>query len=539
MSGGRPSSIKRIVLCAAVNLHTYVPDFCVITKGAFFMYKALYRKWRPLSFDDVISQPHITSTLRNQVCTGKTAHAYLFTGSRGTGKTTCARILAKAVNCPNAENGVPCLSCDICRDADRGTLSDIIEIDAASNNSVEDIRDLREGTVYMPERCSCKVYIIDEVHMLSPSAWGALLKVMEEPPAYVKFILATTEIHKVPATIISRCQRYDFRRIRTEDIAARLSFIAAEEQITLHEDAALLIARISDGGMRDAISLLDQCAAVSDEITTAVVSESAGVAGRDSLFDIIDAVINGQAAKALEVTGELYSCSKDMSRLCEELTEQLRNIMLLKAGSSQGSLLSCMPDETEKLAAAAKKMSMEDILSHIAALQDCRERMQRSPNKRIELEMALISLTMPKPRVQAAAQPVQQTAQQKSGLVHQEKQETVQPQKKLRPEDFKPVEQWADILEEYRAVNPAVSGSLAESSAFVNGGYMLIVTKNRFFLTLLKNRENAQSLGETVKRIMGREYKILGKCNEEGQQESMAQNLIQKAINSNIETAVE
>ena len=503
------------------------------------MYKALYRKWRPLSFDDVISQPHITSTLRNQVCTGKTAHAYLFTGSRGTGKTTCARILAKAVNCPNAENGVPCLSCDICRDADRGTLSDIIEIDAASNNSVEDIRDLREGTVYMPERCSCKVYIIDEVHMLSPSAWGALLKVMEEPPAYVKFILATTEIHKVPATIISRCQRYDFRRIRTEDIAARLSFIAAEEQITLHEDAALLIARISDGGMRDAISLLDQCAAVSDEITTAVVSESAGVAGRDSLFDIIDAVINGQAAKALEVTGELYSCSKDMSRLCEELTEQLRNIMLLKAGSSQDSLLSCMPDETEKLAAAAKKMSMEDILSHIAALQDCRERMQRSPNKRIELEMALISLTMPKPRVQAAAQPVQQTAQQKSGLVHQEKQETVQPQKKLRPEDFKPVEQWADILEEYRAVNPAVSGSLAESSAFVNGGYMLIVTKNRFFLTLLKHRENAQSLGETVKRIMGREYKILGKCNEEGQQESMAQNLIQKAINSNIETAVE
>lgn len=508
------------------------------------MYKALYRKWRPLSFDDVISQPHITSTLRNQVCTGKTAHAYLFTGSRGTGKTTCARILAKAVNCPNAENGVPCLSCDICRDADKGTLSDIIEIDAASNNSVEDIRDLREGTVYMPERCRCKVYIIDEVHMLSPSAWGALLKVMEEPPAYVKFILATTEMHKVPATIISRCQRYDFRRIRTEDIAARLSFIAAEEQITLHEDAALLIARISDGGMRDAISLLDQCAAVSDEITSAVVSESAGTAGRDALFDIIDAVTDGQAAKALEVTGELYRCSKDMSRLCEELTEQLRNIMLLKAGCSKNELLSCMPDEMERLAAAAKKMSMEDILSHTAALQDCRERMQRSPNKRIELEMALISLTMPKPKaVQAVVQPVQQIVQpavsRKTEPVQQERQESGQPQKKLRPEDFKPVEQWADILEEYRAVNPAVSGSLAESSAFVNGGYMLIVTKNRFFLTLLKNRENAQSLGETVKRIMGREYKILGKCNEESQQESMAQNLIQKAINSNIETAVE
>ncbi len=515
------------------------------------MYKALYRKWRPQTFDDVISQPHITSTLRNQVCSGKTAHAYLFTGSRGTGKTTCARILAKAVNCPNAAEGMPCLSCEICRDADNGTLSDIIEIDAASNNSVEDIRDLREGTVYMPERCSCKVYIIDEVHMLSPSAWGALLKVMEEPPAYVKFILATTEIHKVPATIISRCQRYDFRRIRTEDIAKRLSYIAQQEQLTLEEDAAQLIAKISDGGMRDGISLLDQCAAVSEEITAAVVSESAGVAGRGALFEILEAVADGQAADALRVTGDLYSRSKDMSRLCEELTDQLRNVMLLKLGGNQGDLLSCMPDETERLRVLAKKMPMETILSHLAAMQDCRERMQRNPGKRVELEMTLISLTMPKPmtvqtvpvqQVQATSpaavqsQPVQETVQVQPETV---KAEPAPNAKKLRPEDFHPVENWMDILEEYRMVNPAVSGSLAESSAFVGGNVMLIVAKNRFFLTLLKNRENAQSLGDTVKRMLGREYKILGKCNDEGQKENLAQNLIQKAINSNIETAVE
>ena len=514
------------------------------------MYKALYRKWRPQTFDDVISQPHITSTLRNQVCSGKTAHAYLFTGSRGTGKTTCARILAKAMNCPDAKEGAPCLSCEICRDADKGTLSDIIEIDAASNNSVEDIRDLREGTVYMPERCSCKVYIIDEVHMLSPSAWGALLKVMEEPPAYVKFILATTEIHKVPATIISRCQRYDFRRIRTEDIAKRLSFIAQQEQLSLAEDAARLIAKISDGGMRDAISLLDQCAAVSEEITAAVVSESAGVAGRGALFEILEAIADGQAADALRVTGDLYSRSKDMTRLCEELTDQLRNVMLLKLGGNQGDLLSCMPDETERLGALARKLPMETILSHLAAMQDCRERMQRNPGKRVELEMTLIALAMPKPKPVQVVQAVQQVQAAPQAKVSVQQEQTAAPQtqgrteaspnaKKLRPEDFRPVENWMDILEEYRTVNPAVSGSLAESAAFVNGNVMLIVTKNRFFLTLLKNRENAQSLGDTVKRMLGREYKILGKCSESDQKENLAQNVIQKAINSNIETAVE
>lgn len=501
------------------------------------MYQALYRKWRPRSFDDVISQPHITTALRNQIREEKTAHAYLFTGSRGTGKTTCARILAKTVNCEHrTPEGNPCLECDICREAERGALSDIVEIDAASNNSVEDIRDLREGTVYLPERCRYKVYIIDEVHMLSPSAWGALLKVMEEPPEYVKFILATTEVHKVPATIISRCQRYDFHRIRTADIAARLEYIAGEEQLSLEPEAAQLIAHLSDGGMRDALSLLDQCASGGEAITAASVTAAAGVAGRDSVFAILEAVQAQDAAKALEYTGALYDQSKDMVRLCDELLEQLRNMMLLKAGTGQPDLLTCLPDELPRLEQLAQKPSLDTILWQIAQLQDCRERMQRNQNKRVELEMLLLQLAVPKvavpvsPAVTAAPQPAQPAPQLAAAEPEQ---------KPLTAAEIQPVNNWADILAAYQAVNPAVSGSLAESSAYVAGNNLLIVAKNRFFLTLLKNKENALSLRETVKQFLGAEYNIRAKCSEPEEQTSKAQNLLQKAMDSHLDTAVE
>lgn len=513
------------------------------------MYKALYRTWRPMSFDDVISQPHITETLQNQVRTGKTAHAYLFTGSRGTGKTTCARILAKAVNCPHAVNGNPCLQCDICKDADRGVLSDVVEIDAASNNSVEDIRDLREGTVYRPERCAYKIYIIDEVHMLSPSAWGALLKVMEEPPAYVKFILATTEMHKVPATILSRCQRFAFHRIRLEDIATRLRDIAEKEQIPLAEGADLQIARCADGGMRDAISLLDQCAAVSDgAITPEAVAASAGVAGRESLFRILEGVLQNNLSAALQEVDTLYQCSKDMARLCEELTEQLRNMMLLRAGNVPEELLSCLPEELPRLRQMTSTVTMEQILRAISILQDCRERMQRNPGKRTELELALIRLTMPATvTVPAASTQVIQQPVSTISTASVQQQATPTPQT-VAPtalassvsQEIRPVTQWADILEAYRNVNPAVSGSLAESDAYIRGNTLLIVAKNAFFLTLLKNHDNARSLGETVKQVLGQEYKILAKCSAPAQTEQPpVQALLQRAKDSNLETAVE
>ena len=519
------------------------------------MYQALYRKWRPRSFDDVISQPHITTALRNQIREEKTAHAYLFTGSRGTGKTTCARILAKTVNCEHrTPEGNPCLECDICREAERGALSDIVEIDAASNNSVEDIRDLREGTVYLPERCRYKVYIIDEVHMLSPSAWGALLKVMEEPPEYVKFILATTEVHKVPATIISRCQRYDFHRIRTADIAARLEYIAGEEQLSLEPEAAQLIAHLSDGGMRDALSLLDQCASGGEAITAASVTAAAGVAGRDSVFAILEAVQAQDAAKALEYTGALYDQSKDMVRLCDELLEQLRNMMLLKAGNVPEELLSCLPEELPQLRELTSPVTMEQILRAISVLQDCRERMQRNPGKRTELELALIRLTLPATvqtplAAMPAAAPAPRPMQPRPvvAAVQQAEVSTQSPAPQPTPiptqtiqEQIQPVSQWADILEAYRSVNPAVSGSLAESDAYIRGGTLLIVAKNPFFLTLLKNHENARSLGDTVRQILGQEYKILAKCSNPAQTEvSPVQTLLQKAKDSNLETAVE
>ncbi|MDE7098387.1 MAG: DNA polymerase III subunit gamma/tau, partial [Ruminococcus sp.] len=347
------------------------------------MYKALYRKWRPLTFDDVISQNHITDTIKNQIKNEKTAHAYLFTGSRGTGKTTCARIFAKAVNCPNMKDGNPCLECDICREADENSLTDIVEIDAASNNGVEDIRDLREGAVYSPERCRYKIYIVDEVHMLSVSAFNALLKIMEEPPPYVKFILATTEIHKVPATVASRCQRYDFRRIRQNDIADRLSYIAEQENIELTKDGAFLIAKLADGGMRDAVSLLDQCSVCADKIDAEAVSQTAGIAGNDFLYDILEAVADSDAPKAVAVTAKLYDMSKELTRLCDELIMQLRNIMLIKASPTNAdSIITVMPDDMARLKAIADKSGLDKIMQWLAQFQNCRERMARVMNKR-------------------------------------------------------------------------------------------------------------------------------------------------------------
>jgi len=533
------------------------------------LYKALYRKWRPMTFDDVISQQHITDTLKNQIISGKTAHAYLFTGSRGTGKTTCARILAKAVNCRNMKDGNPCLECDICRDADNGSLTDIVEIDAASNNGVDNIRDLRDGAVYTPERGAYKIYIIDEVHMLSQGAFNALLKIMEEPPPYVKFILATTEIHKVPATIASRCQRYDFRRIKAEDIAARLKFIAQQESIDLTDDGAALIAKLADGGMRDAVSLLDQCSACAETIDAGTVSDAAGIAGRDYLYDMLDAVSERDISKALSITGTLYEMSKDLARLCEELISQLRNIMLIKASPKNYSeLIVCMPDELKRLEALAQASDLDDVMNRLYALQECRERMAKVLNKRVEFEMTLIRLCgentanqseaidnseiydkikkledMIKraPAVPAAgstpAEPEVLTA--KNPAPDTEPVPTVDI-KKLKPEDLVPCERWDDVLEEFRKVNPAVAGSLDGSVAATAGNIIFITSQNRFFITLFKTKENAVSLGETINRVLGQRFVIKARCaTTVDQQKNMAEELIKKAQASNIETAIE
>lgn len=516
------------------------------------MYKALYRKYRPMTFDDVVSQPHITTTLRNQLINGKTAHAYLFTGSRGTGKTTCARILAKALNCLHPVDGNPCLECEICRDAEENALSDIIEIDAASNNGVDDIRDLRDGAVYTAERCKYKVYIIDEVHMLSKEAFNALLKIMEEPPPHVKFILATTEIHKVLPTILSRCQRYDFRRILPQDITERLLYVAEKENISLDREAAELIAKTADGGMRDALSLLDQCIAFSENVTLDIVSGAAGIAGREPVFDIMEAVADKNAGRAAEVIDELYGMSKDMQKLCDELISQFRNVMIAKAVPNNINLLACMPSELERIKALADRLSLDEIMHILEILQAGNERIARVSSKRVEIEMCLLKLCSQTggQSVQAASAGADLTAkldllEQKLAAVQQVQQNnynsipSVQSNNnyqvqqtayskpapaaaaqkqgggdlsKLRPEDFVREERWTDILEKFAEICPSVNGALSGSYAMTGGGFMLIYTENSFFMKLLKNKENAEKLQEAVIAVTGKSYVIRAKC---------------------------
>lgn len=369
------------------------------------MYRALYRKWRPQRFADVVGQTAIVTALQNQIAAGRIGHAYLFTGTRGTGKTTCAKIFAKAVNCLDTTSPDPCGKCEICKGIDSGSIMDIIEMDAASNNGVDDIRDLRDEVAYLPSVCKYKVYIIDEVHMLSTAAFNALLKTMEEPPEHVIFILATTEVQKVPVTILSRCQRYDFTRITADDIAKRLLYVAGEEKIDLDENAAQLIGRLADGAMRDALSILDTCAGVDNKVDEALVRRMAGVTDRGYLFEISDAINAHDSVTALEKIAELRQQSVDMRRLCMELAGHYRNLMLcaLPGGTS---LLTGISPEEESAYTQRKDFPQAEAIRAINAFGSALEKMSRGTDQRIELELAVFSLTQP----EAAAQVVIQQA---------------------------------------------------------------------------------------------------------------------------------
>ena len=361
------------------------------------MYLALYRKYRPRTFRDVISQEHITRTLQNQLQTGQLAHAYLFTGTRGTGKTTCAKILAMAVNCEHPVDGNPCLECESCKKIAEGS-TDIVEMDAASNNSVDDVRQLRDEIVYTPIDVKYKVYIIDEVHMLSPSAFNALLKTIEEPPSHIIFILATTDVHKVPATILSRCQRYQFRKIDPKDSAERLAEVAKQENALLHYDAAALLTRLADGAMRDALSLLDQCISASNEVTLQVVKDCCGVAGSDALFAISVAAAVNDSAAALKTVDELIRNSKDMTRFIDELTVHYRNLMLLKV-TPDSDLVAMLPEEKSLYSQQLEQYSLPMIMRCLDILTGCLDdinRMKQTSQLRIMVEMVMLRLCTPK-----------------------------------------------------------------------------------------------------------------------------------------------
>ena len=374
------------------------------------MYRALYRKWRPQRFEDVVAQRGIVTALRNQVASGRVGHAYLFTGVRGTGKTTCAKIFAKAVNCLHPKDGDPCGECEICKGIDNGSILDVVEMDAASNNGVDDIRDLRDETAYTPSACHYKVYIIDEVHMLSTAAFNALLKTLEEPPAHVIFILATTEIQKVPATILSRCQRYDFTRIGPEDIAQRVEYIAGQEGLELTTDGAELISRLADGAMRDALSILDTCAGVTAKIDADVVRRMAGVTDRSYLFRISDALEAQDGAAALVQLAALRQQSVDVKRLTEELIAHYRALMLAALPGGQSLLSGVSPEEEAQYLEKGPQLGQREAVRAIRTLGNALEHMTRGSDQRIELELALFTLSEPPQTAPAAAVSVQAAA---------------------------------------------------------------------------------------------------------------------------------
>ena len=359
------------------------------------MHLALYRKYRSATFDEVISQEHITTTLKNQIKAGTPAHAYLFTGSRGTGKTTCAKLMAKAVNCLSPVDGNPCGECESCKAIAAG-CPDIIEMDAASNNGVDDVRALRDEVMYAPTVCRYKVYIIDEVHMLSSQAFNALLKTIEEPPPHVIFILATTEIHKVPATIASRCQQFRFSRIDVEESTKRLCEIAKKENVNITEDAARLISRLSDGGMRDAVSLLDQCISVSADIDEETVRTTAGIAGTEHLFTLAQCIHEQNAPEALKILDELHNQSKDLMLLLDELLSHFRNLCILSATNSDFSLIPAGSGTRNNLARQTKEFTLGEIMRCMDILQDCIARTPKTAKRKTVAEMCLIRLCTPR-----------------------------------------------------------------------------------------------------------------------------------------------
>ena len=511
------------------------------------MYQALYRKWRPKTFEDVSGQPQVTKTLKNELKSGRLSHAYLFTGSRGTGKTSSAKILAKAINCLNPIDGDPCCECEICKGIDNGTVLDIVEIDAASNNGVENIRLLREEASFTPSSAKFRVYIIDEVHMLSTGAFNALLKTLEEPPKPVVFILATTEVHKIPATILSRCQRFDFHRISSEDMVERLCFISKQEGKQLDEDAALMVARLSDGALRDALSLLDQCFSKSGHVTYSVVEETAGLAGDESVFFISDCIINQNSADILNKIAFLYDSSKDMEKLLSELLNHFRNLMLFKTMKDPSGIVVLSKEKYEMSYNQAQRLSIEEIIYIIDALQSSLSRMSMGSNKRIEIEMCLVKLCSKElddsnlsllNRISKLERIIKSgniaaVSVQEENADTQINKETInrepRPQAGSADKDAKPAEavekkdrvdnkdlvkdavkmnDWPEVLNILKTYSRSIAAAFNGSTAYISGGFVLIDAPNDMAFELLRKSAGRDKMRVAIKEVTGKTYRL-------------------------------
>ena len=488
------------------------------------MYQALYRKWRPKTFDDVIGQNHITTTLKNEIKSGRISHAYLFIGSRGTGKTTCAKILAKAVNCQNSKNGNPCLKCEICKSIDSENMLDVVEIDAASNNGVENIRSMREEVVFTPAQCKYRVYIVDEVHMLSTGAFNAFLKILEEPPPHVIFILATTEAHKLPVTIISRCQRFDFYRISKQDILGRILHICEQEKIKITEDAAKIIAGAADGAARDALSILDQCAsACANNIDADSVKKNLGMSGENYVENVIEAMCNGNAKLCLDIINELYQKSKNMINFCEEIMEYLRKAMLYKATRE-------LPEDFNFSGKVMESASLEDILDYLDNFQKAYKEMTSGADKRLELETAFVKICSQKlsisettpgikvkevPVIKAESNPELILAEIPPSPPITKIQHSVIEQVAERITDnittgSVPLESWPKILTDLKNNKKFTSLSMAlkDSTAYESGNFILIDSKSPVAFERLRNAECRDTVKNIIKDITGKQYSL-------------------------------
>ena len=499
-------------------------------------YKALYRKYRPRTFSDVYGQDHITETLKAELAAGKVSHAYLFTGTRGTGKTSCAKILAHAVNCSSLQNGDPCLECEACNLIGDEAATDVVEIDAASNNGVDDVRLLREQISFSPTALKYRVFIIDEVHMLSIQAFNALLKTIEEPPAHVVFILATTEVHKIPATILSRCQRFDFRRIAPEKIAARIQYIAKEEGFTVTDDAATLIAAAADGGMRDALSILDLCISVSKDVTAELVTEVCGMSGNEWLNKLSDAILNGDCEEALTLVDTLHKNSVDMQRLANELSAHFRDIMVCKAVKGDNKPVVASKTQLEILNKKAENADIKDIMRALKMLTESIAAMQTG-SRRSVFEMTIIKLCNPalshdldslEKRIRllesgvVKVSPVKAEAEAKA----EEKavketpvvKEKAEPIKEVAPpspateesSSEEPVKAWQEIIKTLKTTCPLIAGVLDGSAAFIQGQYLLIDAPNPQFRDLINNKNTSyrDAVRKAAEDVLGKTYKL-------------------------------
>lgn len=510
-------------------------------------YQALYRKYRPQIFSEVVGQEHITETLKNELAAGKTVHAYLFTGTRGTGKTSCAKILAKAVNCLNPKDGDPCLSCESCLSVSKGENTDIVEIDAASNNSVDSIRELRDQVSFAPSSSKYRVYIIDEVHMLTVSAFNALLKTLEEPPAHVVFILATTEVHKLPATILSRCQRFDFRRIEADRICERIQYIADKEGLTVTDGAASLIAAAADGGMRDALSILDLCASGSKNIDEETVESVCGMAGGDYLIKLADYIKLRNAEGALMLIDRLYGNSVDMQRLLAELTSHYRDLMIIKTVKGDNKPIVCSSAKLKALEEQAADYDIKDIMRTLSALQAANAGMQ-SGNRRCEMEMTVIRLCTPSlsydlaslerriaalengtARVAAispaptkaapapekpTSPPQNEDANPEDGEIPLPEYPADEPQisapKSSDDGGITPVDNWDEVLRILKTSCPLIAGVLKGSAAYIKGQYLLIDAPNGQFRSLINSGNGLykDSIRKAAQTVLGVTYKL-------------------------------